>query len=231
MKKLTWSSMIFAVLLTAGAGLIATRAACHKHGIKNRLQTLAGRMDSTYCEEHVFPMVVRDLRRTAFLNVYRREDESTQGDTLRGGGLFRPELGMRITIYMGVNCWIDLSNFSLQDISAVYRDGVPTEIILLLPRPTLSPVEIIHIHEYPLHIRRMDNAGAEIALLRESLINTAKANFLDESIRYNILGRAKQNAEDRIRALVEPILASEGLHVTVRLEFGSPGTDFSENRN
>lgn len=231
MKKITVISVVVSVLLTAGTSLIVMRAACQKLGPIGRTQELVERLDSTYCEEHIFPMVIRDLRRASLLNVYRWEGEITLGDTLRGGGLFRPELGMKLTIYLAVNCWIDLSCFSANDISTVCRDGIPSEIILLLPAPTLSPVEILSIHEYPLHIRRMDNAGEEISLLRESLINTAIADFQDESILNNILGRAKQNAEDRIRALVEPILASEGLYVTVRLQFGTAGTAVSESRN
>lgn len=231
MKKITRISVVVSVLLTAGACLIAMRAACQKHSPIRVAEELVERLDSTYCEEHIFPMVVRDLRRASLLNAYRWEGEVTLGDTLRGGGLFRPELGMKITIYLAVNCWIDLSCFSANDISTVYRDGIPSEIILLLPSPTLSPVEILQIHEYPLHIMYMDNAGEEISLLRESLIRTAIAEFQDESIRNNILGRAKQNAEDRIRALVEPILASEGLYVTVRLQFGTAGAVVSESRN
>lgn len=43
--------------------------------------------------------------------------------------------------------------------------------------------------------------------------------------------RAACHAEDRIRAQVEPILASEGLYVTVRLQFGTAGTAISQSRN
>jgi hypothetical protein len=117
---------------------------------------------------------------------------------------------MELTIYLAVNCWIDLSCLGANDIYTVCRDGVPSEIILLLPAPTLSPVEIHNIHEYPLQIRRMDNSGEDISLQRESFINTAIADFQDESIRNNIPGRAKQNAEDRIRHWSNPSLRPRG---------------------
>jgi hypothetical protein len=230
MEKLTIMSVIMALVLLAGAALVMIKTEYDKNiSLPAIFEKVSNSIDSTFCEERVYPMIVEEISSVLLLDAYQMEDCVTEGDTIFGNRVlfYQPRLGMQIAFTLRVNCCIDLGNFSREDMTVVSGDNAPGEIIIRLPEPTLFPVEIISTSEAPLYIRNMDNAAEEIAQLRQTITQNATTRFLEEAVQDNIIGKAKQSAEDTIRGIVEDVMEREGFPGTVRVVFGSASDNSS----
>lgn len=168
-------------------------------------------------EETVSPLVITEIKNLALLSSYQHDGMIHKRRIMPGS--LGSEIEMGIYYNLRVECWTDLSNISDSNIVLETNEETGSTLTIHLPKPYLSPVEIVYADEYLLRTKNIDNAGAGIASLRSSLRQEAFAEFNIWAVENNCFGLAEQSAENTIRGLVESIMDAEGTPVTVRVLF------------